>query len=146
MLGFPGDSRSEVGGAGTVYTETRNHTTGETMHRHLRIDNFGLPYPHDIHTRSEPLRNLLEGHYDDLELVGGVTWLYSEDSHYDFDEVRIEGRAQVAVLSNTSTSDVTINAGLLSGDRSGLLHVGGRQTFAFSDVNTYIPVNIMAYR
>ena len=135
-----------MGGAGTVYTETRNHSTGETIHRHLRIDNFGLPYPLHIHTRSEPLRNLLEGHYTNLELVGGVTWLYSEGSQYDFDETRIEGKAQVAVLSNTSAADVRINAGLLSGDRSGLLHIGGRQTFAFSDVNTYIPVNIMAYR
>ena len=53
---------------------------------------------------------------------------------------------QVAVLSNTSSQDLTINAGLLTGDRSGLLHVGRRQTFAFSKVDTYIPVNIMAYQ
>ena len=129
-----------------MYMETRNHSTGETILRRLRVDNHGLLYPQDIETRTEPLRNLLGGSYTDLARVGGVTWLYSETGHYNFDEVRIEGNAQVALLSNTSDEDVRMEAGLLSGDRSGLLHIGGRQTFDFSDINTYIPVNIMAYR
>lgn len=65
---------------------------------------------------------------------------------YSFDSVIIEGNAHVAILSNTSYELAHVDAGLLEGDRSGVLHIGQQQTFNFSDVNTYIPVNIMAYR
>lgn len=141
-----GDSLAEVGGAGTIYIETRNLTTGITIYRKLRIDNFGLSSPRAIYNRLEPLRNLLDGQYFNLKLVGGVTWLSNDSDQYAFDMTTIEGNAHVAILSNTSLDDISIKAGLLTGDRSGVLHIGSRQTFSFSDVNSYIPVNIMAYR
>ena len=36
--------------------------------------------------------------------------------------------------------------GQLMGDRSGMIHAGGKQTFGYTRVNVYQPVNVVAYR
>lgn len=82
---FIGGSSSEVGGAGTIYTEKRNHSTQQTMSRQLRVDNHGLAYPRDIATMTVPLHNLLDGNYIQPQQVGGVTWLFHQSNIYRFE-------------------------------------------------------------
>ena len=94
----------------------------------------------------QPLENLFDGDYNNIGQAGGVTWLYHNDTTYSFDEVTISGNAHVAILSNTSSTNVVISADILKGDRSGVLHAGKRQTFKFRDINVYLPLNIRAYK
>ena len=141
-----GVSLYESGGAGTIYKEKRNMTSGVTEHRDLTVDNQGHAYPHGADYLGGDLRSLLDGDYADIHRVGGVTWLYHDSLSYTFDVMTISGNAHVAVLSNTSSEDVDVSIGVLNGDRSGILHTGQRQTFRYRKIDVYLPINIMAYR
>ena len=92
------------------------------------------------------LRNLSDGDYSDISELGGVTWLSHDSLHYQFDIATVEGNAHVAILSNTSKDDIDVRIGFLYGDKTGVLHAGKRQTFGYTQVDSYLPVNVMAYR
>ena len=136
----------ESGGAGTIFTELINITTGQSTHREMRVDNNGIAYPHEPVHSAGALRNLSDGDYADISKIGGVTWLFHESQIYKFDIVTVEGNAHVAILSDTTNEDADVRIGLLMGDRSGVLHAGKRQTFGYSKVDVYLPVNVMAYK
>ena len=140
-----GTSTSETGGAGTVYVELSN-SSGTVLQREITVDNNGHPYPKASDVNQGNLRNLLDGSYDDISRVGGVTWLYHNDTEYFFNTMTISGNAHVAILSNTSSQDINIKGIRLFGDRTGVLHCGRRQNFGLQDIDIYMPINIMAYR
>ncbi len=86
-----GSSTYEVGGAGTVYIEQYGYdntsSTYNTLHKTLKVDNNGLPYPHAANYEHGNLRNLLDGRYEDISESGGITWLYHFSHDYYFNEV-----------------------------------------------------------
>ena len=141
-----GTSAYESGGAGTVYIEDLNATATASDHKELRIDNNGIAYPHEPIHSAGALRNLSDGDYSDISEIGGVTWLYDPEQKYQFDVVFIGGNSHVAILSNTSSEVADVRIGQLMGDRSGMIHAGRKQTFGYTRVNVYLPVNVMAYR
>lgn len=145
IFNLSGTSTLETGGAGTVYVELSN-SSGTILHRKIYVDNNGHPYPRGSDLTQGSLRNLLNGSYDDISEVGGVTWLYHNATEYFFNTMTISGNAHVAILSNTSSQDINIYGIKLYGDRSGVLHCGRRQRYGFEDIDIYMPVNIMAYR
>ena len=59
--------------------------------------------------------------------------------------VSISGNAHMAILSQPEDA-VDIRSDQLMGDRSGVMHIGRGQTFGYTAVDTYLPVNIMAYK
>ncbi|XP_038052472.1 uncharacterized protein LOC119725183 [Patiria miniata] len=152
-----GSSAYEVGGAGTVYieqymnnvtdaNETNLNETRVTLHKTLKINNNGRPYPHAATYSHGDLRNLLNGEYDDITRSGGITWLWHSSNSYNFDEVHVHGNAHIAILSDTSAEVVQVRGGKLFGDRSAVLHVGRNQTFGFDWVDIYFAANVMLYR
>lgn len=145
ICNLSGTSTLETGGAGTVYVELSN-SSGAILHRKIYVDNNGHPYPRGSDLTQGSLRNLLNGSYNDISKIGGVTWLYHNDTEYFFNTMTISGNAHVAILSNTSSQDINIKGIKLYGDRSGVLHCGRRQRYGFEDIDIYMPVNIMAYR
>lgn len=76
-----GASDSESGGAGTSYLES-THSNGTLLVQKLTVDNNGLPYPHALQYNDGDLRNLLDGVYENIDTVGGVTWLKQENPNY----------------------------------------------------------------
>ena len=133
----------ESGGPGTMYKEVTNPTAS---HSEIFIDNGGIPYPHEPVYSMGALRNVSDGDYTDITEIGGVAWLYHSSHHYQFDVATVSGNAHVAILSDTSQEDVDVRIGYLYGDKTGVLHAGQRQTFGYAQVNSYLPVNVMAYR
>ena len=87
-----GDGSHEVGGAGTVYLEqlrvTEDTGARAVTHRILRVNNGDRPEPLAQDTTQGPLRNLLDGLYDDITEAGGITWLWHTENQYEFNEVR----------------------------------------------------------
>ena len=137
-----GDSESEVGGAGTVYLEHRNNSV--TINNTLIVDNKLLKYPLAIDKSKGHLHNLLDGLYHDISQVGGVTWLIEYRNH-SFTRVDIRGNAHVAVLWHISLGDIEFRSQTLTGDTTGVLHLGRQQLFGFLKVNLYFPLNCMVY-
>ena len=123
-----------------------NAVTGLPKKKSLIIDNYKIGYPYEQDRSKGERRSLFDGDYRDVSEGGGITWLYHGSHSYKFDDITISGQAHVAILSNTSADAVSVSAGALAGDRSGVLHCGRRQTFNFDYVNVYLPTNIMAYR
>ena len=142
---FLGRSHYEVGGSGTIYTEGVTGVEGDSIRR-LIISNNHVGYPHEAVYSGGARRSILGGVYDDISEVGGVTWLYHPSQQYQFDVVTISGDAHVAIHSNMAVEQADVRIGYLMGDRSGVIHAGANQTFGYSDVNVYLPVNVMAYR
>lgn len=73
---------SYSGGSGTVYLERiKDEPDSErlTEYKILKVDNNGISYP--------PMQNILDGVYDDITEVGGVTWLWHSSHEYQFNEV-----------------------------------------------------------
>ena len=143
---FKGVSNFETGGAGTKYIELFNSSTGIAKTRELQVDNNGIKYPRAAIVSFGDRTNLLDGRYDDISEAGGITWLYHNDPKYKFNTVTLSGNAHVAILSNTSAEDIDIRIDYLYGDTTGVLHTGKRQTFGFTNVDTYMPINILSYR
>ena len=139
-------SNFETGGAGTKYIELFHATTGATITKELQVNNNGNKYPRAAIVKYGDRTNLLDGVYDDISEAGGITWLFHSDPVYRFDTVTISGNAHVAILSNTSAEDIDIRVYYLYGDTTGVLHAGKRQTFGFTNVDTYMPINILSYR
>ena len=142
---LPGRSDYEVGGSGTIYTEGVTGVDGVSK-RQLSIDNNHIGYPHEAVYTGGARRSILGGVYNDITEVGGVTWLYHPSQQYHFDVVTISGDAHVAIHSNMAVEHADVRIGYLMGDRSGVIHAGANQTFGYSEVNVYLPVNVMAYR
>ena len=100
-----GASDYEVGGAGTVYIEqyrdivndSSTNDTRASLHKTLRVNNNGRPYPRAATYAHGDLRNLLDGQYDDISQSGGITWLWHSSHSYDFDEV---GFLDISAFSN----------------------------------------------
>ena len=139
-------SKFETGGAGTVYIELFNASNKATINKKLIVDNNGHDYPRASDIDHGVRHNLLNGVYDDISESGGITWLYHDDPQYKFDTVVLQGNAHAAILSNTSVQDIDIRVEYLMGDTTGVLHAGKKQTFGFTNVDTYMPINIMSYR
>ncbi|XP_077861759.1 uncharacterized protein LOC144342564 [Saccoglossus kowalevskii] len=146
VTAFGGDGSYEIGAAGTIYLEQREQETKEILHRTLRVDNNGVGYPHAAVYNHGDLRNLLDGDYQDISQSGGITWLWHSSDAYQVDELHINGKSHVAILSNASINEVVVEGGRMYGDRTGVLHVGQRQTFGFDSVDIYIPINLQIYR
>ena len=126
-----------------------NQTTGAAIHRRMIIDNAGAhsrPTPGAPPSHHAPLRNISGGDYRAVSTEGGVTWLFHPTQRYRFDVMSISGGAQVAILSDLGREAADLHIGLLVGDRTGTVHAGDRQTFSYSRVDVYLPVNVMAYR
>lgn len=145
-LNFKGVSNFETGGAGTKYIELFDAATGTATTKELQVDNNGHKYPRAAIVSFGDRTNLLDGKYEDISEAGGITWLFHSDPTYKFDTVTISGNAHVAILSNTSAEDIDIRVYYLYGDTTGVLHAGMKQTFGFTNVDTYMPINIMCYR
>ncbi|CAH1775844.1 unnamed protein product, partial [Owenia fusiformis] len=141
---YGGASSRESGGAGTVYLQTANATTGDITNRVIIIDNHNREYPQALDWTG-PLKNIHQGDYSDISRVGGVTWLFHESQNYVFDDIIVRGNAHVAILSDTDNDDVVVQAERMLGDKSGILHTANKQSFTFENLNVYLPVNIMAY-
>ncbi|XP_076091252.1 uncharacterized protein LOC143063127 [Mytilus galloprovincialis] len=146
LKAYGGISNFESGGAGTKYEELFNATNKMAINKKLTVDNNGHTYPRAANIQHGDRRNLLNGVYDDISQSGGITWLYHDDPQYKFNTVVLQGNAHVAILSNTSVQDIDIRVEYLIGDTTGVLHAGKRQTFGFTNVDTYMPINIMCYR
>ena len=65
---------------------------------------------------------------------------------FSFDKVTVEGNAHLAILSDTRAEDIDIRSNKLLGDRTGVMHIGRRQTYGYTTVDTYLPINIMSYK
>lgn len=141
-----GTSLHEVGAGGTAYVELRNTTTNKPEYKSLKVDNNGNDYPHMATYSEGDLRNLFDGMFVDIERVGGVTYLYHNDTSYDFDLFDIRGNAHVAILSDTANEDISVFVNKMTGDRTGVLHIAQRQTFEFIHLDIYLPCNVMDYK
>lgn len=118
FMAHGGDSTAEIGGAGTVYLEQRNNSV--VTNRTLLINNNKLKYPLAVQKNQGSLHNLLNGVYDDVSQVGGVTWLIEYQNH-SLTNVDIRGNAHVAVLWKTSKGDIELRAEFLTGNNFDLL-------------------------
>nr|XP_054759184.1 uncharacterized protein LOC129265193 [Lytechinus pictus] len=144
-----GSSSKEDGGAGTVYLERHellSNTSRQVTHKILKVNNRGRSEPRSLDGSQEPLRNLLDGLYDDITEAGGITWLWHTDNEYGFDEIHLHGNAHVAVLSNTSGETITVVGGELYGDRSAVIHIGKNQYLHFNFTDVYFATNVLLYR
>ena len=140
-----GTSPFEIGGAGTVYIESKS-TTGELLKQILKVDNNGIAYPKAAVVSAGNLRHVLNGIYEDTSSVGGVTWLFQKDLTYTFKELNISGNAHVAILSDSWNDEIVMIVDWLWGDKTGVLHIGMNQTAKIVDVDVYLPVNLNAYK
>lgn len=129
-----------------MYVELFNASNNVAINKKLIVDNNGHTYPRAANISHGDRHNLSDGIYDDISESGGITWLYHDDPVYKFDTVTLQGNAHVAILSNTSSQDIEIIVTDLMGDTTGVLHIGRRQRFRFTNVDTYMPINIMCYR
>ncbi|PIK61100.1 hypothetical protein BSL78_01925 [Apostichopus japonicus] len=133
---------SYSGGAGTVYLERiedeESDSDRRTVYKILKVDNKGINHP--------PTQNILNGVYDDITEIGGVTWLWHSSHEYQFNETHVHGNAHLAVLSDTERETVVIDGGSLYGDRSAVIHIGMNQSLSFDWVDVYFAANVMLYR
>ena len=65
---------------------------------------------------------------------------------FEFNELGIYGKSHVAFYTNKDEEEGIVNIDMLWGDRTGVLHIGQRQKFAFEDFNVYMPVNLLNYK
>jgi hypothetical protein len=137
----------ENGGPGTVYLQGTN---GTHIHRILQVDNGGIHYPWAVVKAEGRLHDIYLGNYSDIRMVGGVGWLHydTNTTDYDFEELRLGGNAHMAVLTGpwrSNAQTVTLDTLLLTGDRTGMLHVGASQTFKIETADVYFPANALVY-
>ena len=132
----------EDGASGTVYFEQSNDT--HVTWRKLVIDNEGRAYPKTVERNGKELLHLFDGVYGDITRVATVTWL-QESEEYLLNELVLQGNSHLAFYGNASQNNVSLRSHLLTGDRSGVLHVGARQNIYFDDIDVYFPVNTLVY-
>lgn len=86
--------------------------------------------------------------YKYRQFDGAKTWIEpaSGTNKYTFSEVHVHGSAQLAINPITSlTSEVTVKADRVYGDKSGFLHVGYNQDFQISVTDPDIPFGLRVY-
>ena len=137
-----GGTGLEDGASGTVYLEQGNGT--HVTWRKLIVDNEGLSRPKAVDRKAGNLLNLFSGVYSDISQVGTVTWL-KESNNYTFNELVLQGNSHLGFYGNASREHVSLQAHLLSGDRSAVLHIGSLQEVHFRDIDVYFPVNTFVY-
>ena len=122
------------------------YANGSLSYQKLVIDNNGHAYPHaSVYSQGE-LRSLLNGEYSDITYAGGITWLWHQELSYNFRQLDVRGNAHVALLSDTDNEQIDVRVGFLWGDRTGVLHAGINQTFGLTEVDVYLPANLVSYR
>ena len=132
----------EDGASGTVYLQQSNGT--QVTWRKLVVDNEGLSLPKAVNRNAGNLLNLFSGVYSDISQVGTVTWL-KESKDYVFNELILQGNSHLGLYGNASLEHVRLQAHLLTGDRSAVMHVGALQDVHFHDIDVYFPVNTFVY-
>lgn len=137
-----GGTGFEDGASGTAYLEQRNRT--HITWRKLIVNNEGMSQPKAVDKSTGNLVNLFSGVYNDISEVGTVTWL-KESNNYTFNELVLQGNSHLAIYGNASRDHVYLQAQILTGDRSAVLHIGNLQDLHFHDVDVYFPVNTFVY-